>query len=164
MNKATADENSAVDKSPVLRKGATGTYVRKAQRLLAAAGLYKGEIDGKYQSETINSVIAFQTLNKLTADGKVGPDTWRLLLKLDTSSGPSDEPLFDDGVLRPGDSGDKVLELQNKLIKLGYPITANSQYDTATTSAVMTFQAANGLTVDGKAGPITLKAINEQVK
>lgn len=165
IDKKTADENKAVSKCPTLRKGATGEYVRKAQKLLKAAGVYTGKTDGLYKGETINAVKAFQALNSLTVDGKIGPDTWRKLLKYDVAaSTPSDKPLFDDGVMRPGDKGDDVLDLQKKLIKLGYAVTANGEYDTATKDAVMKFQALNGLTVDGKAGPKTMKVLNEQAK
>lgn len=58
--------------------------------------------------------------------------------------------------LRPGDSGGEVRALQAFLAGAGYYLgNLDGDYGNATTVAVMGFQAANGLEVDGKAGPIT---------
>lgn len=60
--------------------------------------------------------------------------------------------------LIPGDSGDKVTELQRKLITLGYDLGgygADGSYGPATESAVKAFQSDHGLTVDGYFGPNT---------
>lgn len=58
--------------------------------------------------------------------------------------------------LRPGDSGGDVKALQAFLLGAGYYVgNLDGDYGNATTVAVMGFQAANGLDVDGKAGPMT---------
>jgi peptidoglycan hydrolase-like protein with peptidoglycan-binding domain len=64
--------------------------------------------------------------------------------------------------LKPGDSGDFVAELQKRLSKIDfYPSDAiNGMYDGLTTGAVRSFQSAQGLSVDGIAGPETLRRLN----
>ena len=59
--------------------------------------------------------------------------------------------------LRPGDSGPRVVELQQRLASLSCDIAnADGQYSSATMHAVMAFQKINGLGRDGVAGPLTL--------
>lgn len=58
--------------------------------------------------------------------------------------------------LRPGGSGNRVRVLQAFLAGAGYYVgNLDGDYGSATTLAVEGFQAANGLDVDGKAGPKT---------
>lgn len=67
--------------------------------------------------------------------------------------------------LRPGDAGNDVIALRNRLIRMGYlPRTATASYDGAMLEAVQRFQIDHGLTTDGVAGPGTLEAINMQVE
>lgn len=53
--------------------------VKAVQRALRAAGFDPGKIDGAYGPHTLAAVTAFQTLNKLVADGVVGPLTAKKL-------------------------------------------------------------------------------------
>lgn len=63
-------------------------------------------------------------------------------------------------VLRPGDKGEKVQRLQRILKLLGYyDGKIDGSYGPKTTGAVKAFQKANGLEVDGVAGPKTLEAL-----
>ena len=63
--------------------------------------------------------------------------------------------------LRLGSSGEKVLELQKALHKLGYLAESaiNGEYLTSTVDAVKAFQKANSITVDGIAGKTTQSEI-----
>ncbi|MGH9211014.1 MAG: L,D-transpeptidase family protein [Acidimicrobiales bacterium] len=62
-----------------------------------------------------------------------------------------------DGVLRPGETGDAVAALQQKLTDLGYWLSAaDGSYGLTTQQAVMAFQKAEGLGRDGIAGAETL--------
>lgn len=73
----------------------------------------------------------------------------------------------DDGMLSKGDSGEKVKELQENLIKLGYSCGAagaDGEFGNGTLAAVKKFQADKKLVVDGIVGPQTLKAIEEALK
>jgi peptidoglycan hydrolase-like protein with peptidoglycan-binding domain len=58
--------------------------------------------------------------------------------------------------LRPGDSGQRVTDLQTRLAALHYDVHPNGSYDGATMQGVMAFQKVNGLGRDGVAGDQTL--------
>jgi penicillin-insensitive murein endopeptidase len=64
-------------------------------------------------------------------------------------------------VLRKGDRGDDVRQLQEKLIATGFPVEggADGKFGRHTEDAVRAFQAANSLTVDGVVGPNTRAAL-----
>ena len=79
-----------------------------------------------------------------------------------TASSPASVPTT--ATLRAGDKGDSVKALQETLIAGGFaPGTADGNFGPSTTAAVAAFQKANGLTVDGVAGPATIAAINSAV-
>lgn len=63
------------------------------------------------------------------------------------------------GVLKQGSQGAAVLALQQDLIKLGYSISADSDFGPGTEAAVIDFQTNKGLTADGEVGPMTMSAI-----
>ena len=66
-----------------------------------------------------------------------------------------------DAVLRPGDSGDSVVALQEALTSLGFDAgEVDGKYGAATEEAVTAFQESEGLTADGIAGAETIAAIN----
>ncbi|WP_371153426.1 murein L,D-transpeptidase [Jannaschia sp. 2305UL9-9] len=70
-------------------------------------------------------------------------------------------PTVGGGTLRPGSTGRHVVELRNRLIRMGYlRRSAVAAYDAALESAVREFQIDHGLTPDGEAGASTLQAIN----
>lgn len=62
-------------------------------------------------------------------------------------------------VLRRGDSGPRVSELQKLLTAAGWYVRADAQFGPLTESAVKAFQDAHGLAVDGLAGVNTLAAL-----
>lgn len=161
--KTLADDKDELGKYPILRKNANNEYVKQAQSLLKTLDYYKGEVDGLYDDETIKAVKAYQKAVGLTADGKVGPKTWAKLLNLDPGVIPTPVPKPDDGVMRPGDEGDDVKALQLKLNTLGAKLKVDGKYGTKTTKAVSDFQKANGLKVDGKAGPLTMAKIDAKL-
>ncbi|MBR4080170.1 MAG: peptidoglycan-binding protein [Clostridia bacterium] len=62
--------------------------------------------------------------------------------------------------LQEGDKSDGVRKLQEALKRLGYYSgTVDGSYGSGTIAAVMSFQQMNNLTVDGKAGPATQRAL-----
>ncbi len=66
--------------------------------------------------------------------------------------------------LRPGETGDSVIALQEALQQAGYdPGSIDGDYGPATSQAVAAFQTAEGLSVDGIAGPETLSALSAAV-
>ena len=61
----------------------------------------------------------------------------------------------------PGSSGDAVIALRNRLIRMGYlRNSASAEYDDALMFAVKRFQAEHGLDPDGEADRLTVRAIN----
>ncbi|MGB5959250.1 MAG: peptidoglycan-binding domain-containing protein [Coleofasciculaceae cyanobacterium] len=63
----------------LLRQGSSGPIVAQLQQRLKDKGFNPGNIDGVFGLGTQGAVRAFQKMNKLTADGIVGPQTWREL-------------------------------------------------------------------------------------
>ena len=168
--KEAEDEDEEV--SEELRAGSYGPEVRTLQKRLKELGYYKNSIDGSYGSLTVAAVKAFQKRNGLTVDGVAGGST---LTKLNSSSAKAaadaekeeekeedkdTSDSKDDGVLRPGDKGTEVKELQYRLRELGYYSgSRDGVYGSGTRPAVMAFQTRNSLAVDGIAGPATLKKV-----
>jgi N-acetylmuramoyl-L-alanine amidase len=63
--------------------------------------------------------------------------------------------------LKQGQTGDEVRQLQQQLKNWGYYMSgkADGIYGSATADAVRKFQRDQGLTTDGMAGPVTLRAL-----
>ncbi len=59
--------------------GSKGSRVRELQEMLAELGYHTGSCDGDYGNQTVNSVIAFQRDNGLTASGSVDEATWKAI-------------------------------------------------------------------------------------
>jgi Putative peptidoglycan binding domain len=77
-----------------------------------------------------------------------------------TTTTPSSPTLPEGVTLRPGDSGDNVVALQEALSQAGYdPGAVDGDYGPSTSQAVSAFQTAEGLSIDGVAGPETLAAL-----
>lgn len=136
--------------------GALCDDIRSIQRQLQNKGFNPGAVDGIAGPKTYNAVIAFQKANGLAADGMVGPAS---LAKL-SSSGYSDST---QPVLQKGSKGSAVVTLQQKLIAKGYSCGsagADGDFGSGTYNAVIAFQRANGLAVDGIVGPATWAALN----
>lgn len=68
---------------PQLAKGSKGDKVRVLQELLLGRGYDLGTYgaDGDFGATTHRRVVAFQVANGLAADGIVGANTWRSLLR-----------------------------------------------------------------------------------
>ncbi|MEP1538037.1 MAG: L,D-transpeptidase family protein [Paracoccaceae bacterium] len=67
--------------------------------------------------------------------------------------------------LKPGESGNSVAIMRNRLVAMGYLKRSNSQtYDANIQSAVQQFQVSHGLAADGVAGEATIAEINAQVE
>ena len=123
--------------------------VRWLQRRLAGLGFWPGPVDGRYGAVTEAAVIGFQADNGLRADGIAGPRTRAAL-----SAGRV--VLYPGAGYVPGGSP-VVRSLQRRLAAAGFaPGPIDGRYGPVTERAVVRFQAANGLNVDGIAGPRTL--------
>ena len=73
--------------------------------------------------------------------------------------------LADDGILRPGDRGEEVTRIQEKLIELEFlQGEATGIYDEATEEAVKYFQRVNGLLVTGMVDNVTRGILETSTK
>jgi len=67
--------------------------------------------------------------------------------------------------LKPGQSGDAVVILRNRMVAMGYMRrSATSTYDAELQKAIQRFQIDNGLDADGIAGAGTMAEINKQIE
>lgn len=150
-----------------LQKNDKSDSVRRLQQALTQLGYYSGTVDGSFGSGTKAAVSAFQQANSLTVDGIAGSATIALLEKqtgidIDGNSSSSSSTatgLFkgDYSKLQYTSSGSRVRVLQQALKDLGFTISkVDGVFGQSTFEAVMAFQKATGLTVDGKAGKNTL--------
>lgn len=162
ISKKDDDKKTDSETRPILRPGDKETakvkYIKEVQTILKAKGLYTGEIDGVYSGIIVTAVRLFQQQNGLTIDGRVGKNTWKVLLGGTVTPVTPTRP----SVLRPGDKSTYVKELQQNLVALGYTtVPVDGVYGAKTTAAVKALQRKYALDVDGKAGPKTLAKINE---
>lgn len=151
-----------VDAFTTLRKGMTGDAVKQLQERLIALGYLSGDADGNYGRLTANAVYAFQKANNISRDAVAGPTTLALLYSATAvSATPSPTPTPTSATLRQGDASDAVKQLQQRLIALGYLSgSADGKFGVQTYRALLSFQQANGLSVDGIAGSKTLAKIS----
>ena len=131
--------------------GDVGAEVEEVQRYLIAKNFLQGEADGIFGAETEQALKNFQSAVGLNADGICGKETFWLLMT--EKSGSSSD-------LRLGDSGEKVIELQNTLIRLEYLSgAADGIFGVATEQALKNFQSANGISADGICGAKTFEIL-----
>ncbi len=155
---ATATPNLSTDY--YLSIGSSGTRVKTLQTRLISLGWMAGKADGNYEGATEYAVKAFQAKYKsLYDDGIAGPSTLKTLYS--SSAVKASSPVSSIGTtLESGQSGDAVRAMQKRLKTLGYLSgTADGSFGDATKAAVMSFQSANGLNADGKAGTATLNKL-----
>ncbi|EGJ30858.1 MULTISPECIES: peptidoglycan-binding domain-containing protein [Moorena] len=77
-------EVTALENAPTLRPGQQGDKVRILQKLLLKKYGYRQKqvpLDGTYNDGTVAAIKKFQLKNSLSADGIVGPQTWKLLVE-----------------------------------------------------------------------------------
>lgn len=123
--------------------GDSGSEVSSIQRKLKKMGYLDGSADGIYGGDTASAVKAFQDDEGLSATGMVDGDTLaRITSEYAAQSGET--------VLSPGDSGKKVIRLQNKLLLHGYnPGSVDGVYGEDTAEAVCRLQAEENLARTG---------------
>lgn len=120
---------------PLVKRGSVDEdSVRAVQHLLRAHGSTIAA-DGEFGLQTENAVMAFQTTNRLAADGIVDSRTWPVLV-------------IEVG---PGSEGEAVRAAQSLL----RTIPVDGIFGPETETAVREFQGMWGLTVDGIVGPRT---------
>ncbi|GAA5035862.1 TIGR03767 family metallophosphoesterase [Streptomyces siamensis] len=127
---------------PVVQQGASGERVRTAQYLLNDRGVTLS-VDGSFGPSTTGAVRFFQSSRGLSADGIVGPATWRALAV----------------VVQQGSSGPAVTALQRQLNAHGTALSVDGSFGSATGSAVRSFQSAHSLPADGVVASTTWQTL-----
>ncbi|TMW70307.1 peptidoglycan-binding protein [Alteribacter natronophilus] len=124
----------------LLLEGKENAQVEELQELLSERGyLEEDAVDGFFDRDTRDAVTAFQKDSNILVDGLAGVQTIGAL-----------------AILREGDEGPAVAALQEDLKELGYfDNNADGEFDRSTHDAVVDFQSAEDILVDGLAGPQT---------
>ena len=131
-----------------------GEDIKAVQNKLNSLGYNVGTADGYYGNGTRTAVIKFQTDKGLDTDGDVGPTTWSALFNTSISGGNNYSRILK--VTSPLMYGEDIRAVQNKLNSLGYNAgTADGYYGEGTRTAVINFQTARGLDIDGEVGTNT---------
>ncbi|MEG2188565.1 MAG: peptidoglycan-binding protein [Christensenella sp.] len=120
------------------------------QRLMDLYYMGMDETTDYYGPQTNQAVQYFQRKHGLTVDGAAGPETQALLF--------SDQAK--EYTMALGADGADVLRMQERLVELGYPISApTGHFGEETQKAVQYFQRMNSLTDDGSVGHKTEELI-----
>ena len=138
----------------VSRSGRSETAV---QQRLIDLGYLAGEADGKFGARSAEALRLFQQFHELTATGLIDNQTLERLF--------SDDVRSIHGPLIPGDKGEAVVEMQERLIQYGFTDEeADGAYGKKTIAAVTAFQqhlldqgygANYAITADGNASVVT---------
>src|SRR5947209_1474418 len=113
---------------------------------------------GGYDQATEMAVRHFQQVRGLSVDGLVGEETYRALNEARWSLG---DRLLRFDPERPV-RGDDVINLQERLLELGYDAgPADGIFGPGTEAGLRAFQRDYGLTSDGTCGPATLRALRQ---
>ncbi len=164
----TADVSSIYQ---ALVRGDKNTEVQKLQRRLIELGYLTGTADGVFGANTENAVKAFQAQLGLSQTGVASASMQYQLYSSGAPYAPArptaaptqapTQPPQDTAItyqqLEPGDSGENVARMQNRLKQLGYfTATVTGNYYKETTAAVQRFQQAVGQAQTGIASSATL--------
>lgn len=141
----------------VFKKGVSGAQVKTIQQKLKDLGFYKGSVDGNFGEATETAVKRFQSQYGLTPDGIVGETTLTKLSGARATARPSASPSpTPSNVLKKGDTGTAVKQVQQRLKDLGfYKGSVDGSFGDGTVDAVKRFQSQYGLTPDGIVGATT---------
>ena len=144
-------------------RGNKGDAVVTVQKSLAAAGLQvRGGIDGSFGSGTTATIAEFQAARGLAPSGLLDAATARALGLVAPEAAPApvpvaktatNAPLTAGSLPRRGQKSSAVVAVQQALVNAGVTVKGgvDGVFGAATTVALRTYQAANGLAVTGKA-------------
>lgn len=146
----------------LLRLGSTGAAVAEVRARLAHLGLlHDSDYCDAFDDECDVAVRTFQQERGLTADGIVGPDTFRRLDEARWQLGDRVLQFVPGTLIR----GDDVAELQRRLNQLGFDSgRADGMFGPHTDSALREFQSSCGVNPDGICGPDTFRAFERLVR
>jgi len=136
-----ADEAAATATLTEAPPSTTVTDAPAAATTTAASDLLV--VDGIFGPKTAAAVRAFQSAHGLVVDGKVGNQTWPVLIIQ----------------VQSGSSGDAVRAVQRQLHERSGWLTIDGIFGPQTNSVARDFQTFCGLSVDGIVGPVTWNAL-----
>lgn len=126
----------------LLKSGSKGVAVKALQRLLLHRGA-SVDVNGAFGPKTEAAVKAFQSAQKLDADGVVGAATWAAVIVR----------------VANGTRGEPVTAVQELLAKGSPGLAADGVFGPSTEKATRAFQQKVGLGVDGIVGPHTWQVL-----
>ncbi|KAA0546100.1 N-acetylmuramoyl-L-alanine amidase [Bacillus sp. BGMRC 2118] len=151
-----------------LGEGDSGQFVKEVQQDLIQAGfpLPRFGADGVFGNETEVAVMRFQRKYGLMVDGLVGTNTLNKLNQVLGEPRPATEFSLPAGVLRRGDRGEEVKQLQRALKQINFdPGQIDGIYGNNTEDAVRRFQSMYAaLADDGIYGPNTRRFIQLELE
>ncbi|MEU2247544.1 peptidoglycan-binding protein [Streptomyces sp. NPDC019224] len=139
----TTNQASPAADWPLVRKGSVLWGARTVQLLLRARG-HEVKVDADYGPATAEAVKQFQSAHGLNPDGKVGKDTWPLLIV----------PV-DARTTQP----DAVTAVQYLLHHAGVPTDNTGTYTPSTMRSLKEFQSSHALPSTGVADEDTWQAL-----
>ncbi|NET10168.1 MAG: peptidoglycan-binding protein [Merismopedia sp. SIO2A8] len=157
--------------------GDSGSQVTRLQEELRARGFYPGVATGNYFQQTTDAVTRYQRSVGLVADGIFGSATDAALFdgilpgavsQLSPSAATRSPAATSAGdrtfslgerLLRRGDRGPDVRELQQLLNDRFAPVSVDGIFGAGTEAVVLDFQRFSGLRADGIVGPSTIAAL-----
>lgn len=140
-------------------QGSSGTAVEHIQNHLKDWG-YNLKLDGEYGPNTASAVRQFQIDQQLPALGWVDRNTL-IALEAPRVQTPQLQALRSGlAELKPGDEGEAVEYVQERLRTWGHGIQADGAYGPKTTEAIRRFQRDRGIQANGRIGATTLAALD----
>ena len=143
---------------PTLRKGDEGEEVQKLQERLMELGFLELDEPTQYYGPATKAAVSlFQRQVSFTdelgiqlaQDGVAGEQTLTLIYS-------KNAPKY---VVKEGMEGDDITSMQVQLRDMGYMKDTTGYYGEKTIAAIKEFQARNGLSADGLAGPYTYELL-----
>lgn len=146
-------DGSEGDDTTAVALGSSGTRISQIQQRLIALGYMAGGSDtGVFDQATQEGVNRFLSAIGRQPNGMLTTDMQQFLLSESAPAFGGEAALSEFQNLNVGDSGEAVMNLQRRLVELGYANgTPNGEYGQATISAVAFYQQCNGMEPDGLA-------------
>lgn len=147
-------ESAVVSQYSTLQRGAIGSSVYALQHRLKKLGYPIDELTAVYDEATENAVQLFYQAYGLEPNTvayiALQKELYSENAREYSVDGETKSVEIDENTLVPGNVGTLVMQIQNRLIELGYmSTTASGIYDTATENAVRAFEEACGFEPSG---------------
>ena len=146
-------DGTEADDGTAIALGSSGTRISQIQQRLIALGYMEGGADtGVFDQATQEGVNRFLSAIGRQPNGMLTTDMQQFLLSENAPAFGGEAAISEYQNLNIGDSGEAVMNLQRRLVELGYANgTPNGEYGQATISAVAFYQQCNGMDPDGLA-------------